>query len=186
MNRSIVSTRYARALLKYVRETGNGEAVCSEAEKLVRLLDEVPDLRTMLSAANDVVPPQEKAKLFRSALGGEMSPEMENFAALLNKGGRMEMTQDIMRDFAYMYHRTKGVRKAKLITAAEPTDKLIQSLKALIKQRTGDEIMIDVTVDPSIVGGFVFDLDDLLLDASVKHQLDRIREQFIERNRRIV
>lgn len=186
MNRSIVSTRYARALLKYVRETGNGEQVCSEAERLVRLLSEVPDLRTMISASNDVVSPRDKAKLFQGALGGSMSPEMERFVALLSSGNRVEFAQDIFRDFAYMYHRSQGKRKAVLTVASEPTEKLIKSLEALVKQRTGDDLIMDVRLDPSLIGGFVFDIDDMLLDTSIKHQLDAIREQFIERNRRIV
>ena len=38
MNRSIVITRYATALVKYVRETGQGETVCSEAETLMRAI----------------------------------------------------------------------------------------------------------------------------------------------------
>ena len=41
-------------------------------------------------------------------------------------------------------------------------------------------------MDPDLVGGFVFDLEDYLLDASVRRQLDLIREQFIEKNRRII
>jgi len=43
-----------------------------------------------------------------------------------------------------------------------------------------------VDVDPSLIGGFVFDIENYLLDASIKRQLDRIREQFVERNRRII
>ena len=55
-----------------------------------------------------------------------------------------------------------------------------------MKRKTGDEVIIEVDVDPSIIGGFVFDIDDYLVDASVKRQLDVIREQFIERNIRII
>ena len=68
----------------------------------------------------------------------------------------------------------------------EPSERLLQRLRALVKQKTGDDVIIEVSVDPSIVGGFVFDLDEYLMDASVKHQLDLIREEFIERNRRII
>ena len=56
----------------------------------------------------------------------------------------------------------------------------------MVKQKTGDDVIIEVDVDPSIIGGFVFDIDDYLMDASIKRQLDIIREQFIERNRRII
>ena len=55
MNDSIIRTRYADALVKYVQETGNGKSVCKQAEKLSRVLKEVPDLSRMI-AAKDVVP----------------------------------------------------------------------------------------------------------------------------------
>jgi len=85
-----------------------------------------------------------------------------------------------------LYRRSVGVRKAHLTTVSEPSERLLQRLKALVKQKTGDDVIIEVDVDPDIIGGFVFDIDDYLLDASVKRQLDLIREQFVERNRRII
>lgn len=186
MNRSIVISRYARTLVKYVRESGHGEIVCSEAEVLFRTLHDVPDLKRMTEAADDVVSPFDKKKLLQSALGNRMSQELSRFLTLLNRNGRMELVEDILRDFVDLYRRSVGVRKAHLTTVSEPSERLLQRLKALVKQKTGDDVIIEVDVDPDIIGGFVFDIDDYLLDASVKRQLDLIREQFVERNRRII
>ena len=186
MNRSIVVTRYATALVKFVRESGQGAIVCSEAETLLKALHDVPDLRRMVVAAEDVVSAFDKKKLLQSALGNRMSQELSRFLTLLNRKGRMDLVEDILRDFVKLYRRSIGIRKACLVTAREPSERLLQRLKALVKQKTGDDVMIEVMVDPSLIGGFVFDMDDALLDASVKHQLDRIREQFMERNRRII
>ena len=186
MNRAIVITRYARALVRYVRDNGHGDIVCSEARLLLAALNSVPDLLRMVEAAGDVVSDFDKKKLLQSALGNRMSPDLSRFLTLLNKNGRMELVQDILRDFVDMYHRSVGIRKAHLTTVSEPSERLLQRLKALVKSKTGDDVIIEVDVDPSLVGGFVFDIDDYLLDASVKRQLDLIREQFIERNRRII
>jgi F-type H+-transporting ATPase subunit delta len=186
MNRSIVITRYALALVKYCRETGQGEVVCSEAETLEQALRTVPELRRMVTAADDVVSPFDKKKLLQTALGNHMSPELSRFLTLLNKNGRMDLVEDILRDFVTIYRRGIGIRKAHLVTATEPSERLLQRLKALVKQKTGDDVIIEVEVDPSIIGGFVFDIDEYLLDASIKHQLDQIRQQFIEKNRRII
>ncbi len=186
MNRSIVITRYALALVRYVRETGQGDIVCSEAETLVNALYKVPDLRRMVTAADDVVGPFEKKKLLQTALGNQISPELSRFFTLLNQRGRMALVEDILRDFITIYRRSIGIRKAHLVTVNEPSERLLQRLRALVKRKTGDDVIIEVSVDPSIVGGFVFDLDEYLMDASVKHQLDLIREEFIERNRRII
>lgn len=186
MNRSLVITRYARALVKYVRETGNGEAVCSEAESLGKTLATVPELRRMLEAAGDVVSAPDKEKLLREAQGGRLSPEMGRFFTLLSRRGRMDLVQEILRSFVDLYRQSQGLRKASLTVVEEPSAHLLQRLKDLVRQKTGDDVLIEVDVDPTLVGGFVFDMDDYLLDASVKRQLERIREQFIERNRRIV
>ncbi|MBQ2171899.1 MAG: ATP synthase F1 subunit delta [Bacteroidales bacterium] len=186
MNRSIVITRYATALVKYCRETGQGEVVCSEAEALEKALHTVPELRRMVTAADDVVSPFDKKKLLQTALGNRMSQELSRFLTLLNKNGRMDLVEDILRDFVTIYRRGIGIRKAHLVTATEPSERLLQRLKALVKQKTGDDVIIEVEVDPSIIGGFVFDIDEYLLDASIKHQLDQIRQQFIEKNRRII
>ena len=186
MNRSIIITRYATALVKLVKETGDGAVVASEAETLVKAIHEVPELQRMVTAATDVISAFDKKKLIQSALGNRMSSELSRFLTLLNRNGRMDMVEDILRDFIKMYYRSVGVRKAQLTTAREPSERLLQRLKDLVRQKTGEDVIIEVRVDPSLVGGFVFDLDDYLLDASVKRQLELIRNQFIERNRRIV
>ena len=186
MNRSIVISRYALALVRYVRETGQGDVVCSEAETLVDALFKVPDLRRMVTAADDVVGPFEKKKLLQTALGNQISPELSRFFTLLNQRGRMALVEDILRDFLNIYRRSVGIRKAHLTTVSQPSERLLQRFREVVKQKTGDDVIIEVSVDPSIVGGFVFDLDEYLLDASVKRQLELIREEFIERNRRII
>ena len=186
MNRSIVVSRYATALVKYAIESGHGAVICSEAEALEKALFGVPDLRRMMRAADDVVSAFDKKKLLQGALGHKVSPELSRFLTLLNRNGRMAYVEDILRDFVDMYRRSVGIRKAHLVTVNEPSERLLQRLKDLVKQKTGDDVVIEVEVDPSIVGGFVFDIDTYMMDASVKRQLDLIREQFIEKNRRII
>lgn len=186
MNRSITITRYALALLKYVAETGNGAVVCSEAESLASVLHAVPELQRMMAAGNDIVSAFDKKKLLQSALGNRLSPEMSRFLSLVIRNGRSELLEDILRDFSNIYHKSTGVRKAHLVTVEQPSERLLQRLRALVKEKTGDDVVIETEQDPALVGGFVFDIDDYILDASVKRQLDLIRENFVEQNRRIV
>ena len=185
MNDSLIRTRYADALVKYVRETGNGESVCQQAERLSRVLREVPDLSRMISA-KDVVPVAKTRELLRSALGEPMTPELERFVDLLIENGRIGALRMILLDFGDRYRRSLGLRMARLRVAVPPTEELLTRLKALVKERTGDEAVIDVVVDPSLIGGFVFDIEDALIDKSVARKLELIRLQFIEKNRRIV
>ena len=185
MNESIIRTRYADALVKYVRETGNGDSVCAQAEKLARVLREVPDLSRMI-AAKDVVPNAKKRALLRTALGEPLTPELMRFVNLLIANGRIGSLRFILLDFTDRYRRSLGLRKAHLKVAVPPSEELLTRLAALVKERTGDEADIEVEVDPSLIGGFVFDIDDAMVDKSVARKLELIRLQFIEKNRRIV
>ena len=185
MNDSIIRTRYADALVKYVRETGNGDSVCAQAERLARVLGEVPDLSRMM-AAKDVVSDAKKRELLQTALGEPMVPEMDRFLDLLIANGRIGALRMILLDFMDQYHRSLGFRKARLKVAVPPPEDLLTRLKALVKERTGDEAVIEVEVDPDLIGGFIFDIDDAIIDKSVARKLELIRLQFIEKNRRIV
>ena len=185
MNDSIIRIRYADALVKYVQETGNGESVCQQAERLARVIGDVPDLSRMI-AAKDVVADARKRELLKTALGGPMTPELERFIDLLLANGRIGALRMILLDFADRYRRSIGLRKAHLKVAVPPSEDLLRQLAALVKERTGDEALIDVEVDPDLLGGFVFDIDDALIDKSVARKLELIRLQFIEKNRRIV
>ena len=185
MNDSIIRTRYADALVKYVRDTGNGDSVCKQAERLARVLGEVPDLSRMI-AAKDVVPNAKKRALLRTALGEPMTPDLMRFVNLLLANGRIGSLRMILLDFLDRYRRSLGVRKARLKVAVPPSEELLTRLAALVKERTGDKADIEVEVDPSLIGGFVFDIDDAMIDKSVARTLEIIRLQFIEKNRRIV
>ena len=186
MNRSIVITRYASALVKLLGEEGNGDVVCSEAEALIKALRDVPDLERMLDASYDLVSASDKKKLLCGALGDGMSTQMSRFLDLLNRNGRMDMLREILRAFLDKYRRSIGIRKAHLTSTEQASDALIQRLRELVRQKTGDDVLIETDVDPSLIGGFVFDIDDYLLDASVKRQLELIRDQFTEWNKRII
>ena len=185
MNDSIIRTRYADALVKYVHETGNGASVCQQAERLAHVIGEVPDLSRMI-AAKDVVADARKRELLQAALGEPMTPELSRFIGLLLENGRIGSLRFVLLDFAERYRRSIGLRKAHLKVAVPPSEDLLKRLAALVKERTGDEALIDVEVDPSLIGGFVFDIDDAIIDKSVAHKLELIRLQFIEKNRRIV
>jgi len=185
VNSSLIVSRYARALVKYVRETGHGKAVFSEAGILVKALEEVPGLERMIQS-RDVISDHEKVTLLHTALGQPMSHEMESFIRLLAKNGRLTEIRFILKHFQALLLRSEGVRNAVLTCATEPSPMLLQRLKALVKAHTGDDVVIRVRIDHDIIGGFVFDMDDYLMDASVKGQLEKIRQDFHNDNRRII
>ena len=185
MDTGLIASRYANALFRYTKEQGSTETVYGEILRLREAFSSVPGFRDVLDD-RVMVGAEEKVSLLRSALGGTLSPGLERFFRLLVRKGRMNACRLIFKDFMVLYDRDKGIVRARLVTAREPSPSLLSSLKELVLRRTGREAVITSEVDPELIGGFVFDLGDEILDASVSSQLEKIRRSLIDKNRRIV
>ena len=61
-------------------------------------------------------------------------------------------------------------------------------MKRMVEEhsREASEVLLEETVNPDIMGGFIFQLDDLRLDLSVSHEFEIIKNHFIDKNKRIV
>lgn len=158
MNTGIISSRYAKALLKLVDETGNGEAVYNQVSQVLQNPDVMPS---------------------------EWEPELQKFVSLLVENRRTEYVKNIFHTFLDMYNASRG-RKIACLKTAVPAPYLEEKLKALLEEKLGGEVLLQASVDPGLIGGFVLTIDDQMLDASVSRQLEEIRGQFLDKNKRIV
>jgi len=158
MNTGILSSRYARALLRLVDETGNGEAVYGQVVRILKDPDSTP---------------------------GRLEPELSRFVQLLVENKRIDHVKLILHRFTELYNESRGRRLVTLRTAV-PAPELESRIMALLHERFEGEMVLNAEVDPSLIGGFTLTIDDKLLDASVSHQLAEIRRQLMEKNKRIV
>ena len=188
MNTGIIASRYAKALLRLVEETGSGDAVVSQAHSVLDALVDVPDFRRLL--VDPSVDVGKKLSLLETAVvAPPCHPELRRFFELLLRNGRIGDIALILKSFEDQYYESKGIVRGRLILPSEPdaaARALEDKLKALIESSTGKTLLLVTEVDQSLIGGFVLEVEDKLLDASVSRQLERIRAQFVERNRRIV
>lgn len=159
MNAGIIASRYANALYRYAASEGRAAAVCAQVEQLLADPESLKGMR--------------------------LEPELKRFVALLIENHRTDLLRFIFRDYVDLYYRSNGIRVARLKTAV-PVPSLEQKLADLVRSKTGCEVKMFSEVDPQLVGGFVFTVDDLMLDASVARQIELIRRQFVEKNNRIV
>jgi len=158
MNTGVIATRYARALLKYTASTGRGEAVYVQVAGLLKDSDHIPS---------------------------PLEPDLQKFIALVMNKHREELLREIFVSFVSMYRKENGIKLAHLTTAVAAPG-LEKQLERILREDSGCKVIMETKVDPSIMGGFVFTVDDMMLDASVKRQIELVCRKFIEKNRRIV
>ena len=184
MNAGIIASRYAKALLKFVRETGNGRNVYSQACRLVGCMEEVVQFREYLENQNEIGPDR-KIELAEAALDGPLSMEMRRFIALVCERRRMNCFLRILYVFVEEYRKENGIKVGKL-TVAVPAEDLKERMEKAVQEKEGGVVQVEMAVDPKIIGGFIFEMDGKRMDASVEGRIARIRRHLVEKNNRIV
>lgn len=158
MNTGVISKRYAKALLALTNETGRGEEVCREALALL----ENPDMAT-----------------------SGLSDEMQRLTMLLIRNGRLSHIRFVLRSYVDMYRKARGISEVTLTTAV-PAPELEDKLRKVLTRPDGGQILFKTKVDPDLIGGFLLEADDKVLDASARRRIEAIRQKLDELNKRIV
>ena len=184
MNTGIISVRYATALLDFAKEKNSVAKVYSDAKMLTLMFSKMSELRLVLE--NPVIPVDEKKQLIFNTAGGAPSDIFKNFIALLLQNKRENQVQEIMLKFIDLYREQKNIRYGKLTTAFAVDEATENKLLRLVTNKVGGTLELEKAVDPDILGGFVLVVDDVRWDASLSGQLRQIKNEYIERNRRIV
>ena len=184
MNTGAISMRYARALLMLANETGVAAKVYQEALTLRKSFRQVPELRRAMELP--VMTREDKYRVLVQAAGGEITKQMRKFLELVLEKKREKYLTGINQAFIDLYRKQEKIRVGKLTTAVPIAPEEVERIRQIVVQSAGGTAEFATKVDPSIEGGFIFEINTYRLNASVADQMRRIKQQFIEKNRRIV
>lgn len=184
MNAGIIASRYAKAFLEYVREAGTGKEVYSQAWVLVHLMNELPQLKAHVENPSDISV-ERKVALISAALNSPPDDSLVRLLKMVTVRRRMEYFFRILLSFIEQYRQENNIKVGLIVTASH-NEGLCDRLEHIFHDKTGAEVHLEERIDPEMLGGFVFELEGLRLDASVKGHIERIRRQLVEKNSRLV
>lgn len=195
MDIGVIAKRYARALLQYARLEKAEDVVYDEVRQFILDYGAVPRLREVLH--DPLLAPAEKERILRQAAavaGTAVSPVFSRFAALVVAHRREAYMLFIAHSYVDLYRQLKGIRIARLTTAVPVGPDVPRRLSQWAAAATAPaaqgsapgQVLVETEVNPDLLGGFIFQIDDRRLDASVASQFQQIKKQFIEKNKRIV
>ncbi|MDR0668031.1 MAG: F0F1 ATP synthase subunit delta [Prevotellaceae bacterium] len=184
MNDGHIAKRYAQALMDYAVAHDEDELLYRRMKSLSETLSEMPHLKNAL--ANPMIAPDDKRQLLRNIAGDDAEKTFLRFAQLLIDNKREPMFWNIALNYIALYRKIHRIGKV-VLTSVEPmpttiTDRILQNLIA----KTYNSVELENRIDKSIKGGFILQIDDWRLDASVAGQLEKLRRQFIRKNKIIL
>ena len=184
MNTGAISMRYARALLMFANEAGVAAKVYQEALTLHKSFLQVAELRRAMELP--VISRSDKIRVLVQAAGGEITLQMKKFLELVLNEKREKFLIGINQAFIDLYRKQEKIRVGKLTTAVPIAPEEVDRIRQIVIQSAGGTAEFATKVDPSIEGGFIFEINTYRLNASVADLMRRIKQQFIDKNRRIV
>lgn len=191
MDIGVIAKRYAKALLSYAVENKVEETVYQQCQTFIRNYQQLEQLRAVLS--DPLLDAKSVAKVICEACGDKPSSPgkesvMQKFAALVVSHHRESIMPFIAHAYVSLYHELKHISFGHLTTAVPVSKEIADKLQKWIQSRApkGEKINFDTEVNPDLLGGFIFQIDDLRLDASLASQFEKIKKQFIDKNKRIV
>jgi F-type H+-transporting ATPase subunit delta len=173
-----VARRYARALFEIGLAKGTFEVLGREVEDLANTYAGSTELRHTLE--NPVFKlEQRRGVLTRILPQVAPSGEVRSFALLLLERGRIGVLPAIARAYRGMVDEKLGRVRA-TVTSARPLDITAENavLRAL-ERRTGKKVMLTTAVDPSLIGGIVARVGDLVFDGSLRTRLEGLGSRIL-------
>jgi len=172
-----VASRYAKSILDLAVETGQLEVVYKDMLYLQQLNKASREFLSVLRSP--VIKPDAKIKAINAVTAGKISDLTVRFTTLLITKARESVLPEVITSFIEQYKQQKNINTVKLTTATPVSEEVKKSIVAQVKKVSKMEnIDLQTEINPDIIGGFVLQAGDQLIDASIAYDLKTISRQF--------
>ncbi|MCF0203798.1 MAG: ATP synthase F1 subunit delta [Muribaculaceae bacterium] len=178
MNDGLIPNRYAKALYKQAIEAGDAKAVYEQSLSLEQAYASEAALAKTVS--NPYVVAADKSRVLLTAAGAEKGGSLDKFITLVIKNNREDFLRMIALSYAKLYRKANNIAQVEIVTATQLPEDKIEAILGVVKQQlSGKTLEISKRVDSDLIGGFVVNVDSLVLDASVRNELNKMRVKLL-------
>ena len=170
-----LAKRYAKALVKIGVERNALDKYGRDLADLAQLMGISKDFREVLE--NPVFPREEKkrvAGVIFDKLGAD--PMTRNFVNLLIDRKRIDQLVGIEKAFRYEVDEIRGITRGEVSSAIALDDGELNGITASLSKITGKMVILTPTVNPSLIGGLVAKVGDMVFDGTIRTQLNQLKE----------
>lgn len=165
--------RYAEAIFGLAQQDQSYDAWAADLDALGSLLD-VPMAEKALTSP--AVTSAQKLQFIKTEIP-TLHPAANNLVALLMHRGRFTLLPEIAAAYRELLNRARGIATAHVTTAVPLDDSTRDQLGQRLASYTGQQVQLETSVDPNIMGGVVARIGDTLIDGSVRGRLESLRRR---------
>ena len=176
MSDGLIPRRYAKALYKYAVENGDAQEIYEILKGLSFRYTAIDELKR--AVLNPDISDEDKGAFMLKLVGGKPGSSLDKFLLLCVRNNRAEYLQKISLAYVDLYREAHEIAHVDIFTAVPMPEAEINAIMDIVKKRLGAKTLeIHQQIDPELIGGFTVTINGLVLDASVKRELNELRLQ---------
>jgi F-type H+-transporting ATPase subunit delta len=166
---------YAHGLLEIAQSEGRLDDVEDELFRFARIVEGNDELRMALASPG--LSAERRAAIVDELLEGRVHTLTRAIASFVVGAGRGHDLPAIILRFTELAAETRQHELAEVRSAMPLDDAQVQRLAEVLSRATGKRVEVKVVVDPAVMGGLVATIGDTVIDGTVRHRLEKLKEQ---------
>jgi len=171
---SAIVDGYASAIFEVARAEDVLEAVEDQLFRFARILEGSDDLRKTIT--DPAIPADRRQGIVEDLLGAKTVPLTTSLVSFIVGAGRARDLVEIIDRFVQRAAEARRHVIAEVRSAVPLDEQLRTRLAAALSSSLGKEVEVRVIVDPTVLGGLAARIGDTVIDGTVRHRLDLLRE----------
>lgn len=179
-NCELVAKRWSKALLELIQEDGaiSKEEVLDDLRQITNVINSSSELSNVIN--NPAISVEEKQIVLCKLFQTNLLPVVYNFLIALNLKKRVNIIPQITEEFSKELDDLNNIAHVSITSAIELDEGRKEDIKNKVSEKINKNVVPDWKVDSNIIGGLVFDIDELIIDNSVRHKLEDLSKHIIK------
>jgi F-type H+-transporting ATPase subunit delta len=177
MKTTRAASRYAKALLELATELNQKDQVYADVQDALKSINDSRELRVFLMSP--VVKYKQKQAVLRKIFSASVSELTLHFILLITQHGREASLPQIFESFILQYKASKNILDATIKVSTDVSAASLAGITAKLEAKLGKTIDLTTEIDENLIGGYVIEMDNYRLDASIAGGLNKLKRELI-------
>lgn len=179
-NSELIANRWAKALMELANENQgiSKEDILDDLKEVDENIKASAELSNAIN--NPSISVEEKQIILCKLFQNNLMPIVYNFLIALNLKKRVNIIGEIAQEFQKELEKQNNVVRVNVTSAIDLNDDRKNDIRNRIADKLKKDVIIDWTVDNSIIAGLVFNINETIIDNSIRHKLDNLSKKIMK------
>lgn len=175
---SKAAKRYAKAFFAIAQESNSLEVVIADFQAVANVLEQSIELDSFLKAP--LITSEKRKAVLKALFELKVDKLTLEFFYFLERKNRLDITKDVITEFVGLHDELMNVRRIVIISAFAMDKGQVDKIKSRLQEKLQKNIIAEVIVDSSLIGGFKVKVGDSVFDLSIETQLNKLKQSIVK------